>query len=60
MKQYLLKLIDGASLTQEETHSIMLNIIDGKYNDQQIAALLMAIQARFLACARDCWRPVST
>lgn len=46
MKQYLLKLIDGASLTQEETHSIMLNIIDGKYNDQQIAALLMAIQAR--------------
>ena len=29
MKQYLLKLIDGATLTQEETHSIMLNIIDG-------------------------------
>ena len=48
MKQYLLKLIDGATLTQEETHSIMLNIIDGKYNDQQIAAL-----------ARACWRPVS-
>ena len=24
MKQYLLKLIDGATLTQEETHSIML------------------------------------
>lgn len=46
MKQYLLKLIDGATLTQEETHSIMLNIIDGKYNDQQIAALLMAIQSR--------------
>ena len=43
MKQYLLKLIDGATLTQEETHSIMLNIIDGKYNDQQIAALLMAM-----------------
>ena len=46
MKQYLLKLIEGATFTQEEAHTIMLNIIDGKYNDQQIAALLMAIQTR--------------
>ena len=46
MKEHLLKLIEGATFTQEEAHTIMLNIIDGKYNDQQIAALLMAIQTR--------------
>ena len=46
MKEYLLKLIEGATFTQEEAHTIMLNIIDGKYNEQQIAALLMAIQTR--------------
>jgi len=46
MKQYLLKLIDGVTLTQDEAHAIMLTIIDGKYNEQQIAALLMAIQTR--------------
>jgi len=46
MKQYLLKLIDGQLLTREETHSIMLGIISEKYNDCQIAALLMALQTR--------------
>lgn len=46
MKQYLLKLIDGETLTHEDTHQIMLNIVQEKYNDQQIAALLMAIQTR--------------
>ena len=46
MKEYLLKLIEGATFTQEEAHTIMLNITRGKYNDQQIAALLMAIQTR--------------
>lgn len=46
MKQYLLKLIDGATLTREETHDIMLNITKEEYNVQQIAALLMALQTR--------------
>lgn len=46
MKQYLLKLIKGNTLTQEETHAIMLGIVEEKYNVQQIAALLMAMQTR--------------
>lgn len=46
MKPYLLKLIEGQLLTREETHSIMLGIIAEKYNECQIAALLMALQAR--------------
>ena len=46
MKQYLLKLIEGETLTQQETHEIMLGIVDEKYNVQQIAALLMAMQTR--------------
>src|SRR5574344_176928 len=46
MKQYLLKLIDGNTLSMEDTHQIMLNIVEEKYNVQQIAALLMAIQTR--------------
>lgn len=46
MKQHLLKLISGATLTREETHEIMLGIVAERYNDSQIAALLMAIQTR--------------
>lgn len=46
MKQYLLKLIAGETLSQEETHQIMLNIVQEQYNVQQIAALLMALQTR--------------
>lgn len=46
MKQYLLKLIEGETLSQEDTHNIMLNIVQEQYNVQQIAALLMAIQTR--------------
>lgn len=46
MKQFLLKLIDGQQLTREDTHNIMLGIIAEKYNDCQIAALLMALQSR--------------
>lgn len=46
MKQYLLKLIDGETLTQQDTYQIMLNITKEQYNVQQIAALLMAIQTR--------------
>jgi len=46
MKQYLLKLIEGETLSQEDTHQIMLNITKEQYNEHQIAALLMAIQTR--------------
>lgn len=46
MKEYLLKLVEGASLSREDTHGIMLDITREKYNDAQIAALLMALQMR--------------
>ena len=46
MKQYLLKLIEGQTLTREETHHIMLRITEEAYNGSQIAALLMGIQSR--------------
>lgn len=46
MKKFLLQLIEGNTLTQEDTHEIMLNIVEEKYNVQQIAALLMALQTR--------------
>lgn len=46
MKQYLLRLIEGETLTQEDTHQIMLNIVKEQYNVQQIAALLIALQTR--------------
>lgn len=46
MKQYLSNLIDGQLLTREDTHNIMLGIVAEKYNECQIAALLMAIQTR--------------
>ncbi len=46
MKRYLMRLINGESLHQEDTYQIMLNITKEQYNVQQIAALLMAIQTR--------------
>ena len=46
MKHYLTKLISGETLSQEDTHQIMLNITREQYNVQQIAALLMGIQSR--------------
>ncbi len=46
MKRYLLKLTEGSTLTREESHEIMIGITNQKYNEYQIAALLMAIQMR--------------
>ena len=46
MKPYLLRLIEGETLTREDTHEIMLGITQEKYNESQIAALLMALQTR--------------
>lgn len=46
MKAILLKLIGGETLTREETHEIMLGIVNQSYNDSQVAAMLMALQVR--------------
>ncbi len=46
MKEYLSRMIGGEILSRQDTHSIMLGIVDQKYNDCQIAALLMALQSR--------------
>ena len=46
MKAYLNQLIEGESLSREQAHDILLGITHEKYNDSQIAALLMAIQTR--------------
>jgi anthranilate phosphoribosyltransferase len=46
MKKYLNKLIEGEQLTRQDTHNIMLGIVAEKYNECQIAALLMALQTR--------------
>ena len=46
MKKYLSQLIEGATLTREDTRTIMLGITEQKFNDYQIAALLMALQSR--------------
>ncbi len=51
MKEYLNKLIDGATLTRDETHEIMLGITQEKYPEAQIAALLMAMQTRGVTVA---------
>ena len=46
MKAYLNRLIAGEILTREDTHAILLGITQEKYNESQIAALLMALQTR--------------
>ena len=46
MKQYLNQLIEGETLSREQTHEILLGITRQVYNDSQIAALLMALQTR--------------
>ena len=46
MKTYLTRLIGGETLTREDTREIMLGITREQYNQCQISALLMALQAR--------------
>ncbi len=46
MKEYLSDIINGAVLSREQTHEIMIGITKERYNVQQIAALLMALQMR--------------
>ena len=46
MKTYLTRLAEGDTLSREETREILLRITRSELNDCQIAAFLMAIQAR--------------
>ncbi len=46
MKEYLMKMVEGQTLTRQETHDILVGITQEKYNDCQIAALLMGMQTR--------------
>lgn len=46
MKKYLEQLIEGESLSREQTHEILLGITREQYNDCQIAAFLMALQTK--------------
>ena len=46
MKQYLLKLIEGETLSRRDTYDIMIGITQQRYHDCQIASLLMALQTR--------------
>ena len=46
MKEYLMKLAEGQTLTRQEAHDILTGITCQEYNDCQIASLLMAMQTR--------------
>ena len=46
MKRYLLKLIEGETLSRRDTYDIMIGITQQRYHDCQIASLLMALQTR--------------
>lgn len=46
MKQILTSLIEGKSLTRQQTREIMTDITKEKFNDCQIAAFLTALQMR--------------
>ena len=46
MKQYLTRLLQNDTLTQEETCQIMHNITENKYEDAQVASLITCIQMR--------------
>lgn len=46
MKQILKEIVNGNTLTREQAREIMLHIVEQRYNDIQISALLTAIQMR--------------
>lgn len=46
MKQYLLNIMSGGTLTRQEAHDILIGITEQRYAEPQIAALLMGIQQR--------------
>ena len=46
MKQDIEKLLNNISLTQEESHDIMLKIMSGEFNDAQITGFLIALRVK--------------
>lgn len=46
MKEYLQQLVEGRTLSRQDTRDILLGITQQCYNDSQLAALLMAMQTR--------------
>lgn len=46
MKAYLQQLVEGRTLSRQDTHDILLGVTQQRYNDSQLAALLMAMQTR--------------
>lgn len=46
MKNILSRLINGETLSRQETYNILVNITHGDYSDAQITALLVALQMR--------------
>jgi anthranilate phosphoribosyltransferase len=46
MKNIIEKLLNNISLTQEESHNIMLSIMSGEFNDAQISGFLIALRAK--------------
>jgi hypothetical protein len=46
MKQNIEKLLNNISLTQKESHDIMLKIMSGEFSDAQISGFLIALRAK--------------
>ena len=46
MKQNIAKLLNNISLTQKESHDIMLKIMSGEFSDAQISGFLIALRAK--------------
>ncbi|MCI5854281.1 MAG: anthranilate phosphoribosyltransferase, partial [Prevotella sp.] len=46
MKAYLQQLVEGRTLSRQDTHDILLGVTQQRYNDCQLAALLMVMQTR--------------
>ena len=46
MKFTIEQLLDQQSLSQEEAHNVMIQIMSGKYDDAQIAGFLIALRSK--------------
>jgi len=46
MKKFLYRLLNGETLSRQDTHEIMLGIVNEAYNECQISAMLMNMQTR--------------
>lgn len=46
MKNLLYKMFEHKSLSREESHQVLLNIADGKYNDSQLSAFMTVFLMR--------------